>query len=248
MNNQEITDHSLHLLVDGQLDAASCKKLQQQIDASPLLQQKLKSIIEIRELVSLAYLQEKAPAPHKSGALLASPTYAAIAASIIMAIGLMLGWVGHQFFQPDPLIIARAIPAPAQIIQSQQPLQRSLQDARKYMMHLDNYDSAGLQKALLETRSILHSYAESGIPVKLDVLLNQRAVELFKPEHAAQIKQIKALIDQYDNIQLYACSKSLKLFLRPDEISSDIQLFHSDQVVEELIPKRIEAGWVYIKA
>jgi anti-sigma factor RsiW len=112
MNNQEITDHSLHLLVDGQLDAASCKKLQQQIDASPQLQQKLKRIIETRELVSLAYLQEKAPAPtpRKPTALFATPAYAAIAASIIMAIGLMLGWAGHQFFQPDQLVVARAIP------------------------------------------------------------------------------------------------------------------------------------------
>lgn len=251
MNFDEYFYHNLHLLVDGQLDATTTRALQKKIDSSPELQQELKRIIEIKELLALAYLQEKpAVSDHASPyGSIGVNSFMAIAASLILTVGLLIGWMGHQFYSHDEIMVAsNAPPVEVSVPGYHQSLQLGIQDARKYMMHLDSSDDAHLQKALLETSSILHSYAESGLPVKLDVLLNQHAVDLLKPQHVAQIKQIKALINQYDNIQLYACSKSLKLFLKPGEISSDIKLFHSDQVVDELIPKRIKAGWVYIKA
>ncbi len=248
MNHQEITDHSLHLLVDGQLDDATRRQLEQQIKASPELQKKLKNIVEIKELVGLAYVQPQ-PVERRSARKLFFNQYnlAALAASLIMAIGLILGWTGHELYQQKHIVVAnaaRTIEPPRQ----QQSLQMELQHARKYMIHLDSYNPARLQKALLETRSLLDSYAHSGLPVKLDVLFDQQGIEILNKQHTAQIRQIKALVEQYPNLQFYACSKSIKLFLSNDKISSDIRFFHANQVVEELIPKRIEEGWVYIKA
>lgn len=251
MNVENINEHNLHLLVDGQLDAVTLQALQEKIDTSPELQQKLRNIIELKELTSLAYLQEQ-PALVKTVARPATinrPSFAAIAAILILMIGLTFGWMGHQYLQGDKIQVASVTPpSPTFTPDFQQSLQFELQNERKYMMHLDSDNPAKFQKALIETRTLLRSYAESGLPVEFEILLNQRAVTLLKPQHAKEINKIKILIKQYDNIQLYACSKSIKLFLDQEQISPDINLFHADRVVEEMIPERIEQGWVYIKA
>ena len=58
MNNNDTHEHNLYLLVDGQLDEASKKKLMDKVNTSPQLKQKLADISKVKELVSLAYAQE----------------------------------------------------------------------------------------------------------------------------------------------------------------------------------------------
>ena len=248
MNNREITDHSLHLLVDGQLDSASKKILKKQIQNSPELQQKLKNITEIKELISLAYVQEK-PKPLNSVnlSMLKPASMMGIAASMIMTIGLMIGWLAHQQYENPVYVVAKS--EIRQDVKRQQiPLEINLQNARKYMLHFDSMSEDRFENALIEANSLLHSYAKSGLPIKVDLLFDQQAVEIFEPRHAAQIKQLKGLINEFENIQFYACSESLKMFLGDIEMPQEMGLFHSSEVVKEMIPKRMEQGWVYIKA
>jgi len=248
MNNREITDHSLHLLVDGQLDSASKKVLKKQIQNSPELQQKLKDITEIKELVSLAYVQEKPKPLNSFGFSLLKPaSMVGIAASLIMTIGLALGWMAHQQYENPVYVVAKS-EIRQDITRQQIPLEINLQNARKYMLHFDSMNKDRFENALIEASSLLQSYAKSGLPVKVDLLFDQQAVEIFEPRHAAQISQLKALINEFENIQFYACSKSLKMFLGDIEMPQEMSLFHSNEVVLEMIPERMEQGWVYIKA
>lgn len=248
MNHKEITDHSLQLLVDNQFDIASRDKLLNQIEASPELQQKLKQLTELKELVGSAYIQEK---PKRSATvnktILGPKLFVAIAASLIMTFGITLGWFSHQQYESDRIVVAK-IKTPVEKFTPEFSLAPSIQNNRRYMMHFDTLNETRLKNALLETNSIIESYAKSDLPVKIDLLFDQQSVHMFKPEYVSQINRLKSIIAKYKNIQLYACSKSIKLFLNPKEISNDISIFHSDQVVREMIPKRINQGWVYIKA
>ncbi len=248
MNNSEITDHSLHLLVDGQLDSATKKKLKIQIQKSPELQQKLKNITEIKELIGLAYVQEKPePMSRNGSSFFTQNSMMGIAASLIMTIGLALGWIAHQQYDNTLYVVAKSEVRP-ETIRQQIPLEINLQSARKYMLHFDSINEGRFENALIETSSLLNSYARSGLPVMVDLLFDQQAVLLFEPRHTAQIQQLKGLINEFENIQFYACAESLRMFLGDMQMPREINLFHSNEVVREMIPERMEQGWVYIKA
>ena len=180
MNNKEITDHSLHLLVDNQLDPASKKSLKKVIAESPELQQKLKHITEVKELVALAYIQENPRVAWTIAKTAESKSsfFAALAASVIMTIGLALGWFAHQQYESEVYVVAKTS-AQTETTRPEIPLQINLQNARKYMLHFDSMNDANLQTALLETRSILDSYASSGLPVKFDLLFDLESVNMF---------------------------------------------------------------------
>lgn len=247
MNNKQITDHSLQLLVDNQLDEISRVKLIKQIDKSPDLQQKLKQLTELKELIGLAYIQElprRSVTDRKSSF---DPSFfVALAASLIMALGLTLGWFAHQQYGPQQIDVAKA-ETTTETIRQRTPIDLTSENDRKFIMHFDSLNENRLQAALYETSSIIESYANSDLPVKIDLLFDQESVHMFKPQHASQVQHLKALINKHDNIDFYACSKSLRMFLNADEISEDISIFHSDQIVQDMIPERIKQGWVYIK-
>lgn len=250
MNNKEITDHSLYLLVDGQLDQVSELKLKKEISDSPELQKKLKRIYELKELVGLAYVQElpKHTENNKRITILNPSFYITLAASLFLALGVTLGWIAHQQYAPYLYAVVN-IETLSKKYETVQPSGLSIdKDARKYMMHFDTLNETRLSKVLIETNSILQSYADSGLPVTVDLLFDQESVYLFKPIHSAELTRLKEFIGEHENIQFYACSESLKMFLGDMDIPDDVKMFHTNRIVKEMIPERMEQGWVYIKA
>jgi len=248
MNDKEIDHHSLYLLIDGQLDTTSKKKLMEKINASPELKQKLADVSKVKELISLAYMQELSrPAPVKDKSSNIFPNlFVALAASLIMGLGVTLGWISHQHYDSlDPVLVTTK--NPAEMSRSAIPADASTRNTRKFIMHVNFLNDADLENAIAETSSILNSYASAGLPVQMELAFNLQAVRIFEPQNISQAQKVKALVDRHKNLTLYACSESLDRFLgnfdKPDEMSA----FHTDRIVEEIISERINQGWIYIK-
>jgi intracellular sulfur oxidation DsrE/DsrF family protein len=248
MNNNENNQHNLYLLIDGQLDAASSKKLMEKVNASPELKQKLADISKVKELISLAYTHEvPRPAPLNARS---TPSYSsffvALAASLIMGLGGMMGWMTHQHYQAALPAFETANPSATES-GSETSQAASIQQVRKFIIHVDNLNEAQLDSAMVETSSILNSYASVGIPVQMEMAFNLQAVRIFEPQNIHQAQKVKALIKQHKNLKLYACSESLEKFLTDFEMPADMSVFHSNQIVEDMITDRIDQGWIYIK-
>jgi len=248
MSDNEINDHTLYLLVDGQLDGPSKKKLMKKINASPELKQKLAGISKVKELIGLAYIQElprSSPAKGKSSISIHS-LFVALAASLIMGLGLTLGWISHHYYDSTDHVVATT-DYPAVISRPEIPVDLSAQNVRKYMLHVNFLNEVQLENALAETRSILNSYAANGLPVQMELAFNLQAVRIFEPQHISQAQKIIALMSRYENLELYACSKALGMILGEIEKPEEMSVFHTDRIVEEMISERIEQGWIYIK-
>ena len=248
MNNNDTHEHNLYLLVDGQLDEASKKKLMDKVNTSPQLKQKLADISKVKELVSLAYAQEtsrpvsshgKSPSPYSS-------LFVAVAASLIMGLGVMMGWMTHQHYSVAVPLLANADSAHA-VSRPAISQEASIQNVRKFIIHVNFLNEAHLDSAMAETTSILNSYASVGIPVQMELAFNLQAVRMFDPQNIGQAQKVKALASRYDNLKLYACSESLDMYLGDFEMPADLSAFHSDRIVEEMILERIDQGWIYIK-
>jgi intracellular sulfur oxidation DsrE/DsrF family protein len=248
MNNNDTHEHNLYLLVDGQLDAASKKKLMDKVNTSPQLKQKLADISKVKELVSLAYAQET-PRPVSSHSKSPSPNSSllvALAASLIMGLGVMMGWMTHQHYSVAVPLLANADPAHA-VSRPAIPQQASIQNVRKFIIHVDFLNEGQLDSAMVETTSILNSYASVGMPVQMELAFNLQAVRMFESQNIGQAQKVKALASRYENLKLYACSESLDKFMGDFEMPADMSVFHADRIVEEMIPERIDQGWIYIK-
>jgi intracellular sulfur oxidation DsrE/DsrF family protein len=248
MNNNDTHEHNLYLLVDGQLDEASKKKLMDKVNTSPQLKQKLADISKVKELVSLAYAQEtsrpvsshgKSPSPYSS-------LFVAVAASLIMGLGVMMGWMTHQHSDAAVPVLVNASPSEAGS-RAAMPQDTINWKVRKYIVHVNFLNEAQLDSAIAETTSILNSYASVGIPVQMELAFNLQAVRIFESQNIGQAQKVKALASRYENLKLYACSESLDMFLGDFEMPADMSAFHADRIVEEMIPERIDQGWIYIK-
>jgi intracellular sulfur oxidation DsrE/DsrF family protein len=248
MTKREMAEHSLHLLVDDQLDPGAKAKLIAEIKESPELQQKLAQISKTKELLKLAYIQELIrPATTQSKSpIINSSILVAVAASLIMTVGLTLGWISHQYSNPVGIAVAK-IEHPAEISKPAVAVDASLQNARKYILHVDFLNENRLNSAIIETSSILDSYAATGLPAQLDMVFNMQAVRMFEPENAGQAQAVKALLSKYGNLELYAYSESIKMFLGEFDNSKVIPGFHTDRIVEDMISERIKQGWIYLK-
>ena len=248
MNDNEINDHSLYLLVDGQLDKTSKKKLMEKINASPELKQRLARISKVKELISLAYIQElpKSSSVKGKSSISISSLIVALAASLIMGLGLTLGWIAHHYYDTSDYVVATT-DYPAVISRPEIPVDLSPQSVRKYMLHVNFLNEVQLDNALVETSSILNSYAAVGLPVQMELVFNLQAVRIFEPQHISQAQKIKALISRHENLELYACSESLGMILGDYEKPEEMSVFHTDRIVEEMISEKIKQGWIYIK-
>lgn len=248
MNDKEIDHHSLYLLIDGQLDTTSKKKLMEKINASPELKQKLADVSKVKELISLAYTQELSrPAPVKDKSSNIFPNlFVALAASLIMGLGVTLGWISHQHYDSlDPVLVTTN--NPAEISRSAIPVDASTRNARKFIIHVNFLNETQLESAIVETSSILNSYASVGLPVQMELAFNLQAVRIFEPQHISQAQKVKKLIDGHENLKLYACSESLDSILGDFEKPEVMSVFHTDRIVQEMIDERINQGWIYIK-
>lgn len=248
MNDNDISDHNLYLLVDGQLDRASKKKLMDKIDASPELKQKLAGISKVKELIGLAYMQElpRPSAARGKPATASSSVFVALAACLIMGLGLTLGWISHHYYDSSEHVVAAA-DNPAVISRPEIPVDLSTQIVRKYMLHVSFLNEAQLDNALVESSSILDSYAATGLPVQMELAFDLQAVRIFEPQHIGQAQKIISLLGRYENLEVYACSESLGRLLGEMEKPEEMSGFHTNRVVQEMVPERIKQGWIYIK-
>jgi len=248
MKDNNISDHSLYLLVDGQLDTVSERKLMAKINASPELKQKLAEVSKVKELVSLAYMQEESrPTPVRRRSSKSFPSLlVSLAASLIMALGVTLGWITHQHYESSvPLSVSTS--DPAAVSNPVTSVDAITRDVRKFIIHVNFLNKAQLENAIIETSSILDSYASVGLPVQMELAFNLQAVRMFEPQNIGQAQKVKALISRHKNLKLYACSDSLEMNLSDLDKPEEMSAFHTDRVVEKLITERINQGWVYIK-
>ena len=108
MSHNRISEERLNAFIDDELDAAEKSEVFEALSGDGSLSQQACELRQLSELVRHAY--EKPPAidtyrgaePRRGG-----PWGRAAAASVVLALGVALGWVAHQ--QPEPA----AAPEPA---------------------------------------------------------------------------------------------------------------------------------------
>lgn len=244
MSIKEISEDRLNLFIDEQLDSDEMDEIRQALLDDKDLRERVCQLKAVRELVGYAYSEVPASRyaetrQHRTNSIFGK----AIAASVTLVVGVILGWSTYQYS-----------PNAASAISAENTFQYvanhvSVDHAqRKIILHIDSGDLRIVNAALNEADHLLATYRKANTPFKLDVVTNKGGINILRPGVSPYIDRIQKLIDD-DSVSIYACERSITKAKKKEGV--EIVLMpevKTNKTAREIIPNRLENGWVYIKA
>ena len=245
MNIRDITEDKLNLFIDEQLDSDEMNEIHEALLDDKELREQVCQLKAVRELVGYAYSEVPPSRFETREQKNMNPIFAkAIAASVTLVVGVLLGWSTYQY-SPNAI---QAISAENtfQYVANHVKVEHG---KRKIILHIDSSDLQVVNAALNEADQLLATYRQANTPLELDIITNKAGINILRPGMSPYITRIQQLIDNNDEVAIYACNRSIAKALKKEGV--EIVLMPGvtkDKSARELIPERLEKGWVYIKA
>jgi len=244
MNIKDITEDKLNLFIDEQLDTDEMNDIHEALLDNKGLREQVCQLKAVRELIGYAY-SEVPPSRFKSTEKRRSSSYfgRAIAASVTLVVGVLLGWSTYEY-SPNS-VNAISAENTFQFVANHVTVDHK---ARRIILHIDSNDQQIVQAALDEADNLLASYRKANKPIKLDIVTNKAGINVLRPGVSHYLARMQKFVDDKD-VSVYACQRSIDKAHKKEGV--EIVLMDgvtTDKTARELIPARLKEGWVYIKA
>lgn len=239
------SDEHLNAFIDGELDTAEKTEILTAVRHDPDLSQRVCQLQKLHNLVQLSYESTEVPERHKNSKDIKPGRFSWVAAaSVLLAIGSLTGWLTHQQFGTE----AHATPLSeiAEITQFK-PATSNQEEPWKVMLHVSTDDPNRLNVILNEAEALLKQYANSAQQLELEILTNNKGMTLVTDNGEPYSKRLKNLQRQYQNLVLMACGETLK---RMKATHKQLPLLPKTTVVPSAlnqVVKRKKQGWTYIR-
>lgn len=244
MGEHNISEERLNLFIDEQLDSEEMDAIHKAVLEDASLRERVCQLKAVRELVGYAYSQVPESRYAQQENESKRPVYyRAIAASVLVFVGVLLGWSTYHY-TPNAVKAISAENA-FQYVANHVAVDHQ---QRKIVMHIDSGDIKVVNAALDEADQLLATYRKANTPMKLDVVANKGGINILRDDISPYMARIQKMIED-ENVAFYACARALEKAKQKEGV--DIRIIDgvmTDKTVKELIPDRIENGWVYIKA
>jgi len=236
MNKDDhVSEEQLNAFVDGELDSEENSCLFDAAEQSAELDQRLCHQRKLKELVKHAY--QDVPEPRRRLTRQRTPSSMlgmAIAASMLLLLGVATGLLTPRFFDQDP--------NPGGLTSTANP--QAVAAMESYILHVVSGDPAQMKRALQQAEELL-STAEPGKPRQVEFVANEQGLNLLRSDVTPFAEEISVLASE--QVIFYACSRAIE---RLEEKGVEVKLVPQavpgytalDRVVE-----RLQDGWQYIK-
>lgn len=240
-NKSQYSDEHLNAFIDGQLDTAEKSEILDAIRHDVELSQRVCKLQKLKNLIQLSYKSVEVPEHHKENKNSAhSLNFRWVAAaSFLLAIGTIAGWVSNQTLNKS------ALAEIAEVTQYKTDTTNS--ENWKVMLHVSTDDPNRLNIVLDEAEALLKQYANSTRKLELEILTNNKGMTLVTNNGESYSKRLQALQTKYQNLVLMACGETLK---RISVTHKKLPLLPKTNVVSSAlnqIVKRKKEGWTYIR-
>ncbi len=246
----EISNEQLNAFVDDELDVAEKDALFAEFEADPEVAQQVCDLRAVKELVRHGYAEPPVLARKEWGRKFYVPR--SLVAGVMLALGMTLGWLGHDWSQ--------SVPA-AQVAQAQfQPrigfppgvlrpvsLAGVSEDVHKVVMHVDSADPAKFKTLLDDVDYLAQHQAALGQKVQVEVIASHTGLNLLRSDVTPYASRINDLIQSHPNVVFVACNQSMRLL---DKKGVKVKLLPHTRVAPTAIGEivnRLQGGWTYIK-
>jgi intracellular sulfur oxidation DsrE/DsrF family protein len=244
MNTNEITEDKLNLFIDKQLDTDEMNEIHQASLDDKDVRERICQLKAVRELVGYAYSEVPPSRYEESKQTNSNSIFAkAIAASVTLVVGVLLGWSTYQY-SPNSINAVSAENA-FQYVANRVTVDHA---QRKIVLHIDSGDLQVVNAALNEVDYLLATYRNAKAPLKLDVVTNKGGINILRPEVSPYISRIQKMVDN-ENVSFFACRQSIDKARKKEGV--EIVMMPgviTDKTAKDIIPGRLKDGWVYIKA
>ncbi len=233
--DENLSEEQLNAFIDGELESEEISGVFDEAEQSAELDQRLFKHRKLKELVKHAYRDVPEPSGRSAvGRMPHSTLEMALVASLLLFLGVAAG----MFFKHS--LNQNSLPAGYETATAQQ----AVVAAENYILHVASGDPDQMQRALKMAKSLLSS-AEKGDPRKVEVVANEKGLDLLRSDVTRFSEEINYLAS--NRVVFYACSKTIERLeekgvtvrLVPEAISGYTAL---DRVV-----LRMQDGWEYIK-
>jgi intracellular sulfur oxidation DsrE/DsrF family protein len=212
--------------VDGELDAAEWARIAEHSRTDAALRAELCEIRALKELVRGAYASPPAvPARERQ----ARPRRWAAVAALCLASA-VAGWLGNSLLQSENRLLAAST------------------SGGRIVVHVDSSRGEALAAALEEVEDALRSGRDGGRAIAVEIIANRTGLDLLRTGASPYPERIAKLHAEYPNLTLIACNQTIE---RLREKGIEVRLLPGVQVAPsalEAIVRRLQDGWVYVRA
>lgn len=237
-NNPEsrgaVSEWELNAFVDNQLDAESRRRVRRAIRQDPSLTQEICDIDQMKDWVKQAYATPPQP-PSRMSRRQSGMGRTALAAGMLLGVGLLAGWAGNAVLQADA--------------SSQSPTVAGIeQQTQRVILHVGSAELSTMGEALDTANSLLtNARARGQENFQLQVLANAEGVDLLRTQTTPFAQRINAMMQEHSNLEFSVCGKSLTRLKRRGE---NVAVLPNVQVVDTAIGDvvdRLQRGWSYVQ-
>ena len=236
MNKDDnISEEQLNAFVDGELESEERSCLFNEAERSEELDQRLCQQRKLKELVKHAYKDVPAPKRLLAGGRTGTGMVGlGVAASLLLVLGLTAGIFMRGLFEPA------ASPGSNTALGNAQ----SVAATENYILHVVSGEPQQMRLALQKAEELL-STASSGHPRQVEVVANERGLDLLRSDVTLFSDEISALAKE--EVIFYACSKAIQ---RLEEKGVEVQLVpeaNPGYTALDRVVIRMKDGWQYVK-
>ena len=238
-------DLELNAFIDGELSPDQQAELLQSMRSDPELARHVCELGQLKAQLRLAYADP--PKPQNRGVAKVGASWQAVAAGIVLlALGLVSGWVLHANapglgIQGDRFVLLD----PAG--RGQGPAVASDGETR-IVFHLTNPDQALAGELLDDVEAMLAAYRSDGHPLRIEVVGHSEGLGLLRERLSQHRERIHRLAGQYANLTFVACQNTISRL--KVERGIEVKLIPDAEVIDSgvsHVARRQREGWSYIR-
>ncbi len=232
-----ISDEILGAYIDNELDAAERAEIQERLTTDGDLRARACELWQLKQMVRGAYPLPGAQPAQKSalaGRHLGAPRWThALAATLLVVIGAVSGWLGNGKIESD-----RQAAGQIDAIRAQ---------GGRVVLHLFSDEPARMEATLQLADQLASQRDEAGRPFRVELLANGPGLHLLRTGGSPYAARIEAL-RHHENLRLVACRVAIA---RLQERGLEVNLLPGvEETVsaESELATRLTQGWRYVQS
>lgn len=229
----DISDEILSAHIDNELDPAERAMLLEQIATDTSLRGRACELWQLKQMVRGAYpLPRQARATPRRG--LAAPRWLhAFAATLLLAIGAVSGWLAHGHTDGEQMMLGQIDTIRA--------------SGGRVVLHLFSDEPARMEAALATAERLARERDQAGQPFRVEFIANGPGLHLLRSGGSPYAERVMALHAAYKNLHIVACRQAMT---RLRERGIDVVLLPGvDEApsAESELAARLTQGWRYLQ-
>ncbi|HVC13160.1 MAG TPA: hypothetical protein VNE59_16075 [Burkholderiales bacterium] len=227
----EVSREMQNAFVDGQLDAADWTAMVERMGADDALRRAVCELRTLKDMVKGAYAGAR---PARTA--LAPARWGWARAAVLALLFAGAGWLAHAGLESR---------GGASLL-SRVELRGASGD--RILVHVASARPDVVDPALQEVEDYLRDARAAGRPVKVEIVANSAGLDILRSSTSTYATRLEQLLAAYPNLTYVACNQTID---RLREKGAAVALLPGVKVaptaLDEIV-KRLQEGWVYIRA